>query len=810
METSFQDVRYALRSLRKSPGFALVAVLTIGLAVGANTVAFTWMERFVLRPLPAVPAASELVAMYRESPGGGGYGGISYPELRDWREGVRSLEGVTAQAFAEIGLRTSGPAERAWGVYATANYFDVLRVHPVLGRAFRPEEEAQAAPVTVISHDLWQRTFAGDSGVVGRHVMLNGHDFTIIGVAPATFGGTNVGVALDLWVPATLLELLSPERGALESRDQRLFEAGIARLKPGVTIEQARQEIDALDRRLRELHPEDRNTTVVVRWWNELAPLAWFPPLMGALLGVTVLVLLTACANLANLLLARATARRREIGIRLAVGAGRARLVRQLVTESLVLALGGGALGILIALWGRDSLRAFVPAAPIPISFEMPIDARVIGFALAATLFTGVVFGLIPALQASRMDLVPALRDGAATEPRRRSRLQLALVAAQVALAVVALVCAGLFVRGLQRAQSVDSGIGDPEGVLLVGTSLSLGGYVSDSAGLPVLDRLLAEVRALPGVRSASAATMVPVSFGGGRRRSSMDVEGYEFGPGENRAIPLSSVAPGYFETVRTPVLRGRGIAAEDRPEALPVAVVNETFARRYWPGQEPLGKHIVLGGRPRTVVGVSRDTKYQWLDEPAFPVAYFPIQQEFAPGLTLHVRAEGDPRRLQQALRRAFERVDPNLPFNDPRTFAENMESSTFLQDMGASMLTAFGFLALALAAIGLYGVLAYSVALRTREIGVRIAVGASRRDVLALVVGKAMRLTAIGLGVGVVLAAGAGRLLRSQIFGVSPLDPVTFFGVVLLLAAVALLAAWLPARRAARVDPIVALQSE
>jgi predicted permease len=807
VEALIQDIRYALRSLRRTPGFALVAVLTIGLAIGANTVAFTWMERFVLKPLPGVPASGDLVALRTGGPDGG-YRSISYQNLRDWREGVRSFEGITAQALGEMSLRTTGPAQRAWAVLAPANYFDVLHVRAALGRTFRPEEETQAAPVAVISHDLWQRTFAGDSGAVGRHIMLNGRDFTIIGVAAPQFGGAVVALGCDLWVPVTLLDILSQEGGVLASRGANYFE-GVARLKPGVTIEQARQEINAVHRRLAELYPEDRNTTVIVRWFNEVGATAWFPPVMGALLGITVLVLLIACANLANLLLARSTARRREIGIRLAVGAGRARLVRQLVTESLVLALGGGALGVLIAVWGRDSMRAFIPAAPIPISFEMPLDARVLGFALVATLFTGVVFGLIPALQASRVDLVPALRDGAATGPARRSRLQSTLVAAQVALAIVSLVCAGLFVRGVQRAQSVDTGFGDPDGVLLANTSLYLAGYGSDSAGLPVLDRLLAEVRGLPGVRSASVATMVPLGFGGWSS-SSMDVEGYEFRPDENTTIAWSAVSSDYFETVRTPVLRGRGVTAEDLRGSLPVAVVNETFARRYWPGQDPLGRHIVLDGRPRTVVGLSRDTKFQWLDQPARPVAYFPIQQEYASRFTLHVRAAGDPHQIQQALRQAFERVDPNLPFNDVRTFAENMTSVTFLQDLGAAMLTAFGLLALVLAAIGLYGVLSYSVAQRTREMGVRIAIGASRRDVLALVVGKAMRLTAIGLGVGVVLAAGAGQLLRSQIFGVSPLDPATFVGVIVLLATVAFLAAWLPARRAARVDPIIALQAE
>ena len=808
MEALLQDVRFALRGLRKSPGFALVAVLTIGLALGANTTVFTMMERFVLNPLPGVPETDRLVVLNTGAPGGGQWS-VSYPDYRVWREGSRSFEGIAVQSLVELNLRTEGPSQRAWGSFASWNLFQTLHVRPILGRAFGPDDEAQATTTAVISHAFWQRVFAGDSGVVGRHVMLNGHDFTIIGVLPEGFSGTQVTLAFDLWVPVTLRELLARGRGALTNHGFRWLGA-VARLRPAVSVEQARQDINSVHRGLADTEESDRNTTVVVQRFGDVGETARFRPLTAALLGVTLLVLLIACANLANLLLARAIARHREIGVRLAIGAGRARLVRQLITESMVLALGGGALGILVAVWGRDCIRAFVPTAPAPIDYEMPFDAGVLGFALVATLLTGVVFGLAPALQASRIDLVTALRDGAAAGPARRSRLQSALVAGQVALAMVALVCAGLFVRGLQRAQAVDTGIGEPDRVLLVGTSLYLAGYSSDSTGLPVLERLLAEVRALPGVRSASVATMVPLGVTNWVT-SPMEIEGYEFRPDEESTIPWSAVGSDYFETVRTPVLRGRGITAEDQRGAQPVVVVNEAFARRYWAGREAIGRQLrIFGVTWRTVVGVVRDGRYQSLGEQAQPLVYFPIQQRYASGFTLHVRASGDPRLLQQSLRQAFERVDPDLPFNDVRTFSEHMGPASFVQRIGAWLLSTFGALALVLATVGLHGVLSYSVAQRTREIGVRIAIGASRRDVLDLVVGRALRLTAAGLGVGIVLAAGAGSLLRSQIFGVSPLDPVTFVGVLVLLSAVALLAAWLPARRAARVDPIIALQAE
>jgi len=811
LEELAQDVRHAVRSLRRNPGLALVAVLVVGLAVGANTAVLTIMERFVLDPLPGVPETNRLVTVTIRAPGGGEWGTISYPNYRAWRDGSRAFESIAVQDAIQLSMRADGPAQRVWGVFASWNLFQVLHVRPILGRVFERRDVREAATTAVISHGAWRRFFAGDPGVVGRHMMLNGRDFTVIGVLPRGFVGTDVGLAYDLWVPVSLHDLLTPNSGALGNWGWGWLHA-IARLKPGVSIEQARQDINAVHRPLAESVPANRNTTVLLRRFADQGLAAMFRPVTAALLGVTILVLLAACANLANLLLARAMARRREIGIRLALGVGRGRLVAELVTESLLLSLGGGALGILLALWARGVVRAFIPAAPVPFAFEIPLDARILGLALAATLLTGLTFGLIPAFQSSREDLLHALRGGAATGSARHSRLQGTLVAAQVALAVVSLVCAGLFVRGLQRAQSVDTGMADPERVLLVGTDLFLAGHTSSSAGLPVLDRLLAEVRGLPGVRAASVATYLPLGFGGGEANNSLDIEGYEFRSDEENSTKTSAVGADYFETVGTPVTRGRGIGAEDRPASSPVAVVNEAFVRRYWPGRDALGRQVRFFGDStwRSVVGVVHDARYQSLDEAADPMIFFPIQQWYVSGSTLHVRTAGDPRLLQQALRRTFERVDPNLPFADVRTLAEHTGAATFTLKLGASMLAAFGLLALALAVVGLYGVLSYSVAQRTREMAVRIALGALPRVVLALVVGRAMRLTAVGLAVGVLLAAGAGRLLRSHIFGVSPLDPVTFGGVAALLAAVALVAAWIPARRAAVVDPLVALQAE
>jgi len=755
----------------------------------------------VLRPLP-FSEPDTLVRLYEVTPQGARFGFTSEPTFLDWKAMTRSFADVGACTLFVLDLTGVAEPVTLTGEAVSHNFASLLGIDLVLGRGFTAAEDAPGASgqVVILDEGLWQRAFGGAADVIGRTVNLGSTPRTVIGVAD--LGSLKLIDGLD---HQFLLPLMADPKGSRGNH----FAVAIARLAPGASVQSVRAEISTLAAHLAEANP-----TTSAGWGADVVTLreATIGPdvsrMVTLVFAAVGLLLLLACTNVSSLLVAHGTGRLSELGMRVALGAGRGRLVRQLLTESLVLSLVGGALGVLIALWGRDSMRAFIPPAPIPIGFEVPLDTRVLSFALVAALVTGILFGLIPALLASRADLVSALRDGAATGPARRSRLQSTLVAAQVAMAIVSLVCAGLFARGLQRARAVDTGIGAPDGVLLVNTNLFLAGY-ADSAAPAAIDRLLEQVRALPGVRSAGLATMVPLGFGGWQS-GPMAVEGHAFRPDENPTISWSAVSSDYFETVRTPVLRGRGVTADDRRGSLPVAVVNETFARRYWPGQDPLGRRVVLDGRPRTVVGVSRDTKHQWLHLPARPVAYFPIQQQYVFAFTLHVRTAGDPHQLQQALRSAFERVSPNLPFNDPRTFAENMTSVTFLQGMGAAMLTAFGSLALALAAIGLYGVIAYSVAQRTREMGVRLAIGASRWDVMGLVVGRAVRLTLVGVGVGIVLAAGAGQLLRSQIFGVSPLDPVTFGGVVLLLGAVAVLAAWLPARRAAGVDPIVALQSE
>ncbi len=643
----------------------------------------------------------------------------------------------------------------------------------------------------------------GDAGVLDRKLNLNGHDFTVIGIAAPRFGGAYVGLNMDLYLPVTTRTVLDGGR-PWEERGWQWLDA-IARLKSGVTIASAGEDMARVSRELDALYPHELNHPVLSSLRSQGAS-AVLLPVMAALLGVTGLVLLIACANVANLLLARAISRQKELGIRLAIGAGRGRLIRQLLTESLLLGLAGGLAGILLAFWGRNGIRSFTPAAPYPIDFETTFsNPRVIAFSIAVTLGTVLLFGLAPALRASRTDLIPVLKDLPAGGGR--GRLRGALVAGQVALSLVALVCAGLFLRGLARAQRVDLGFKDPGTLLLVSTDLHLAG-LPDSTGPAVIDRVLAQVRSMPGVVSAATSDFVPLGFGG-QSSSGVAIDGYTPAKDENMSVQYARVSAGYFETLGLRILRGRPIGNEDRVGGVPVAVVNDASVRRFWAGQDPVGKQFHRGDQAYTVVGVVQDSKYGKIIETAHPFIYYAVAQRFSSDFTLHVRTAAPARALAEPLRKALAAVEPTLPFLDPRTMGEQIIPATIGQRMGARMLALFGSLALLLAAIGLYGVMSFMVNQRTREIGVRVALGADPRHVVRMVLAQGLRLTAIGLVAGGVLALGAGQLLRSQLFGLSPADPITFGGLALLLGLVAAGASLIPARRAARVDPLVALRS-
>jgi predicted permease len=818
METLWQDLRYGVRMLLKNPGFTLIAVVTLALGIGANSVIFSLINALLLRPLP-VEDPERLVAVYTSDFGGARYGPTSYPDYVDFRDRNQVFSQLVAFQMRPFSLSVEGENERVSGEIVSGNYFSALGLTPTLGRGFLPDEDRVPGerPVAVISHRLWQNRFGGDPATVGRTIKLNGHSFTIVGIGPETYAGLMRGIAVDLWVPAMMMEQAAPGGNNPLGRGSRSFLV-TGRLKSGVTPDQAQANFRVIAEQLfkewpqhwENIRKESRVISLISE--SEARVMPNFVIFMALLMTVVGLVLLIACANVANLLLARAMARRKEIAIRLSLGARRNRLIRQLITESVLLALFGGSAGLLLAGWGTGLLMTFKPPVQIPIEIDLRVDWRVLGFTFGLSLLTGVLFGLAPALAASRPDVVAFLKDQVGMESSR-GRLRGALVIVQVALSLMLLICSGLFIRSLRQASSVDLGF-NPDNLLVMSMDWQLQGY-AETAGRNLSGQLLDRVRALPGVESASLSNSLPLGLGGSRR--SVTIEGYTAQPGESTEVKWCSVAPGYFETLRIPMLRGRTFNDQDRMGSPGVVVVNESFARRYWPGTNPVGKRIQLG-RTRSgandspayleVVGVARDCKYATLGEESTPFFYLNLLQHYQPSLTLIVRTSGNPLDYLSAARGEVSALDKNLPLYDVKTMRQHLGLALLPAQLAGSVLGIFGLVALILAAAGIYGVMAYSVAQRTREIGIRMALGASASSVLKLMVKRGMTLTLVGMVLGLIASLALTRLIRPLLFGVSATDPLTFIVVVLLLSAVALLACYIPARRATKIDPMAALR--
>jgi len=816
METLWQDVRFGVRRLAHAPGFTAIAVLSLALGIGANTAIFSLVSTILLRPLP-VADPGRVVAVTPVGQGGSEFASFSYPNYVDFRDRNAVFTGFAAHRFAPMSLSRGGNNERVWGYLVSGNYFDLLGVSAARGRVFTQDEDRApgAHPVAVLSHGLWQRRFGSDPDLIGKTITLNGHSFTVVGVAPEGFIGTELIFTPELFVPMMMARQIEPGATFLERRGNGvMFTFG--RLKPGVTEAQAAQSLDALAAQLGREYPETNEGMKVTLSPPGLILPALRKPIVGfaAILMATVgLVLLIACTNLANLLLARAAARRKEIAIRLSLGARRLRLIRQLLTESVLLAVAGGAVGILLALWLVDLIVGFKPPVDFPLTIALKIDWRVLGFTLLLSVLTGVLFGLVPALQASRADLVPALKDDAGAGGNRRSRLRGALVVAQVALSLVLLVAAGLFIRSLQRVQVLGPGF-ETERAVALSIDLGLQGY-EEARGREFYRQLIARVEALPGVRAASYINSLPLSLN--RNSTNIYVEGMPAARGALAPEAMNaSVWPRYFETMGIPVLHGREFTARDDEGGPRAAVVNEAFARRFWPGQPTaaaVGKRVSTGGPSGNfweVVGVAKDGKYFSLGEDPQPFIYFPMVRGYDWPATLVVRTAADPRAVVAGVRGEVRRLDPELPVFDVKTLGEHMRLSLFPLRVGAGVLAGFGALALALAGIGIYGVMSYAVAQRTREIGIRMALGAGRRDVLRLVVGQGMRLALFGLGAGLLGALLLTRLMASVLYGVSATDVATFTAVSVLLALVVFVACYVPAWRATKVDPLVALRYE
>ncbi|HYY98875.1 MAG TPA: ABC transporter permease [Pyrinomonadaceae bacterium] len=816
MRTLLKDVRFGVRALFKSPGFTLVAVASLALGIGANTAIFSLVNTVLLRPLPArEPSRLVSVSVLGKDDS---MLAFSYPTYKDFRDRNEVLSGIFAERLGPMSLSRDGNNQRVWGYLVTGNYFDVLGVRPALGRALTPEDDRAplASPVAVLSHGGWVRRFGADPSVVGKDILLNGHPFRVVGVMPEGFSGAEVIYTPEVWLPMTMQEWIEPGNAWLERRTtQNIFAVG--RLKDGVTREQAEASLNALAKRLGEEYPDT----------NEGQKIALVPPgfivpqLRGAfvgfaavLMGAVALVLLIACVNLANLLLARASGRRKEIAIRLAMGASRWRVVRQLLTESLLLSLAGGALGLLLAVWILDLVAAYRPPIDIPLWIDLAVDSRVMAFTLAASVLTALVFGLAPALQSARADLVPALKDVAAQTGRTRTRLRSALVVAQVMLSLVVLVAAGLVVRALGRLQTLSPGF-EVEHGLVASFDLGLQGY-DEARGREFERRVVERVRALPGVKAASLTDLMPLSLN--YSSSDVHVEGQQLGRGANAPISMvASVEPDYFKAMGIPLVAGRAFTEADKEGVQGVVIVNETLARRFFPGQDPargaVGRRISFqsdSGPWLEIVGVARDGKYWTIGEAPQLFTYSPLAQSYSSTATLVVRADGDPRSLAPAIRAEVSKLDPALPLFDVKTMEEHMGVSLFPARVAATLLGGFGLLALLLAAMGVYGVVSYSVAQRTREIGIRLALGARAGNVLRLVAGRGMALVVAGLVAGLAGALVLTRFMEGVLYGVSATDALTFTLVVLLLAAVALLACLVPARRASKVDPMVALRHE
>jgi putative ABC transport system permease protein len=810
----WNDLRYGLRILARSPIFTAVAVLTLTLGIGANTVIFSLVNALLFRPLPAVQEPDQLTYLS---------GSYSYPDYEYFRDRNEVFSGLLAQGgTTSLNLNTGGEPELVVGELVTANFFSVLGVTPAMGRTFLPEEDRQpgAHPVAVMSYGLWQRRFGSDGDIVGKTISLNGLSFTIVGVMPRVFIGDEVGKQRDLWVPMMMQAQIAPSArsktaGVLDSRNHIWLNV-VGRLKPDVSPEQAQAAMATLQSQIAGLQPgpqPDYHRPMElsrVTGGTDPRERADFLPAAALLLSVVGMVLLTACANVAGLLLARAAARQKEIGIRLALGATRARLVSQLLMESLPLALAAGAAGLLLALWSNGFLSTIELPGGGKVQLDLHLDKRVLGFTLVLSFLTTVLCGLAPALQASRTDVMPTLKVDAPVRGHRRSRLRNFFVVAQVSLSVLLLLGGGLFLRSLESAQRVDPGFA-VDRVLLLPINLSLGGY-KEEAGRQFYRQVLERMESLPGVHSASLVSRVPLGLDRGRAvvsREGSDPNSVdaEFMTGYN------VVSSRYCETMGIALVQGRDFSDSDRKDSRAVAIVNQTLAGRLWPDENPVGNRLLAGGTrgtPVEVIGLTRDGKYESLGERPQPFLYRPLVQDYQSAMTLVAQTEGDPRGLLAAAEGQVRALDRNIAVFPAETMAAYVRASLAPARLGAMLLGIFGLLGLGLAAVGVFSVVAYSVSQRTREIGIRMALGAQPGDVTRLVLKEGMIPVGVGISLGLAAGLALAQLVASLLYGVSATDPITFVSVILLLAAVAFVACYVPARRATKVDPLATLRCE
>ncbi|MFB3776585.1 MAG: ABC transporter permease [Bryobacteraceae bacterium] len=808
-----------MRVLQRSPWFTVVVVLTLGLGIAVNTAVFSWIDTVLLRPFPGVGDPGRLALIETVTPAGEYLVNTSYLDYLDYRDKLKLVAGVALGRFTPLSVGADGKTSRAWAELVSANYFDLLQVKPLLGRTFLPEEvrEEGGAPVAVLSYGMWRSRFGGDSNVLGKKLRLNRHDFTIIGVAPQDFRGTTAGVLYDVWLPSTMATAMGTGTGTLRYRGTRDQTSTVVRLKPGVTIEQARAEVDALGKRLADLYPATNrgiDLTVTPLWQGHLGAQGMLLQPLRVLMALSVLLLLVVCANVANLMLARAVSRRKEFGVRLALGAGRPRLAVQLMIETLLLAAGGVVVGIVLVLWIGQSLLSLIPIKDVPLDLGGRVNLPTFGFTLLCAVAATLLSGAVPALFAARSGLSESLKaSGRGGDADSGShRLRALLVVSEMAMVMVALIGAGLFYRSFRNASGIEPGF-DRTNTLVAQFYLSNAGY-SAVEQHDFCRNLRARLESKPGVIGVTYSDVTPMSTASGTGSTpwhDISVDGYSPAPGEQMMIHRATVAPDYFNLLRIPLLEGREFTELDSPDAPNVIIVNETFARRFFRGENPIGRKIRCERRQMTVVGLVKDSKYHTPIERPTPFFYIPFRQWFAPGLnfSIFVKTAGDPSLMIPVLRQEALSLNQDALFS-ARLLSEATAGSLFAQRAAASLLGVLGAIAILLAAVGLYSVMSYAVSQRTREIGIRMALGAKPGDVLRQVLVQGLLLVIPGLLAGGFLALAAARVVKGLLVNVSSSDPLTFLAAAVFLAVVATMASFLPAQRAMRVDPMVTLRNE
>jgi predicted permease len=808
MQTFFQDLRFGFRMLRRSPGFSILALLCLTLGIGTNAAVLSWIEGILIRPYPLVAHQDRMVALFGTRQGTTEKEGLSYPDFLDLQKNSTLFDSFIVDRITGTTLSIGDRAERASGGIVSANYFDALGVRPIMGRGFRPEEGEgrNAHPVTVISYLTWQDRYKGDPDIIGKTQVLDGVQHTIIGVAPEKFHGTFIGYSFNFWVPTSMQETFDSTGYKLEDRAARWIE-GYAFLKPGVTRQQAQTELNAIGQRLENDFPETNRGhgfEILPLWKTPFNAVANLSPTLGITTGVAFFVLLIACANVSNLLLARSLLRRHEMTMRLALGAGRRRLIRQLFTEGLLLSLIAAAGGITVAYWCRNALVLISPTRTPGITIDYPgqLDWRVLALSVAVCIGSTMLFALVPAIQASHVDLVDALkRQGSGlVGGSGRSRVRSVLVFVQVALSFVLIAGTGLLLRSLVRMQNSDPGF-STRNVVVSAADLFSAGYKPDRAKI-FYDQMLERIRALPGVQSVALARVRPFSYTV-YSSAPLEIEGYQPPRNEQIAADYNQVGEGYFATIGIPIIAGREFTRNDDETVPPVAIVNETVAAKYWPGKNAIGQRLKVKDKWMEVVGVAKDAKYERMLEAPKPFFYVSVRQNFFVQNGFIIRTDQSAFAIMNALARELHALDPNLAPVDTVTLQQQVDRMSYTQRLAAALLAIFGGMALLLASIGLYAVMSYSVSQSTRELGMRMALGAEAMDLLRLVVSRGLQLTAAGIVIGGIAALILTRLMGNLLYKVSPHDPLAFGLAFVVITIFSLAACFLPAWRATRIDP-------